>query len=206
MSAEFCVNVVVNNTGNAKTGGFHMRKMTLSAAMLALWGTAAFAADPFTLTSSSFKDGAMMDVKHAGSTKTNPNCVGQNVSPELKWTNAPAAAKSFVLVATDWEGQSGLGAHHLLAYNIKPDVTGFAEGELSKDSDKFTGGKESSGTTVYRGPCPPAGLSPHHYIFTVIATDLDPGALPAGLTRDELWEKLKGHAKGVAGIVGLFKR
>ena len=42
--------------------------------------------------------------------------------------------------------------------------------------------------------------------FTVIATDLDPGALPAGLTRDELWEKLKGHAKGVAGIVGLFKR
>ena len=121
-----------------------MRKMTLSAAMLALWGTAAFAADPFTLTSSSFKDGAMMDVKHAGSTKTNPNCVGQNVSPELKWTNAPAAAKSFVLVATDWEGQSGLGAHHLLAYNIKPDVTGFAEGELSKASDKFTGGKEAA--------------------------------------------------------------
>ena len=43
-------------------------------------------------------------------------------------------------------------------------------------------------------------------IFTVIATDLEPGALPAGLTRDELWEKLKGHAKGVAGTVGLFKR
>lgn len=183
-----------------------MKKMTLSAAMLALLGTGAFAADPFTLTSSSFKDGTMLDVKHAGASKTNPNCVGQNVSPELKWTNAPAAAKSFVLVATDWEGQSGLGSHHLLAYNIKPDVTGFAEGELSKESGKFTGGKESSGTTVYRGPCPPAGLSPHHYIFTVIATDLEPGALTAGLTRDELWEKLKGHAKGVAGIVGLFKR
>src|SRR4029079_8466367 len=148
MSAEFWVNVVVNNTGNAKTGGFHMRKMTLSAAMLALWGTAAFAADPFTLTSSSSKDGAMMDVKHAGSTKTNPNCVGQHVSPELQGTNEPAAGqrrglvatagaapKSFVLVATDWEGQSGRGAHHLLAYNIKPGVTGFAEGELSTDSD-----------------------------------------------------------------------
>ncbi|HEY7231958.1 MAG TPA: YbhB/YbcL family Raf kinase inhibitor-like protein [Pseudolabrys sp.] len=183
-----------------------MKSLTLSAAMLALLGTAAFAADPFTLTSSSFKDGTMMDVKHAGNIKTNPNCVGQNVSPELKWTNAPAAARSFVLVASDWEGQGGLGSHHLLAYNIKPAVTGFAEGELSKDSDKFTGGKESAGTTHYRGPCPPAGLSAHHYIFTVIATDLEPGALPAGLTRDELWEKLKGHAKGVAGIVGLFKR
>jgi Raf kinase inhibitor-like YbhB/YbcL family protein len=206
MSTEFRVNAVVNNTAKPKTGGFHMKKLTLSVAMLALLGTAAFAADPFTLTSSSFKDGTMMDVKHAGNLKTNPNCVGQNVSPELKWTNAPAAAKSFVLVASDWEGQGGLGSHHLLAYNIKPTVTGFAEGELSKESDKFTGGKESGGTTMYRGPCPPAGLSPHHYIFTVIATDLEPGALPAGLTRDELWEKLKGHAKGVAGTVGLFKR
>lgn len=203
---EFRMNVVVNNTAKAKTGGLQMKNLTLSAAMLALLSTGAFAADPFTLISSSFKDGTMMDVKHAGNLKTNPNCVGQNVSPELKWTNPPAVAKSFVLVATDWEGQGGLGSHHLLAYNIKPTVTGFAEGEFSKESDKFTGGKESGGTTVYRGPCPPAGLSPHHYIFTVIATDLEPGALPAGLTRDELWEKLKGHAKGVAGTVGLFKR
>src|SRR6187401_2346960 len=108
-----------------------MKKMTLSAVMFTLLSTGAFAADPFTLTSSSFKDGTMLDVKHAGASKTNPNCVGQNVSPELKWPDAPAVAKSFVLVATDWEGQRGLGAHHLLAYNIKPDVTGFAEGELS---------------------------------------------------------------------------
>jgi Raf kinase inhibitor-like YbhB/YbcL family protein len=183
-----------------------MKKMTLSAAMLALLSTAAFAADPFTLTSSSFKDGAMMDAKHAGNIKSNPNCIGENVSPDLKWSNAPAAAKSFVLSAVDSEGQGGLGAQHLLAYNIKPGVTGFAEGELSKPSDRFTGGKEGAGTVVYRGPCPPAGLSAHHYVFTVIATDLEPGALPAGLTRDELWEKLKGHSKGVAGLVGLFKR
>ncbi len=184
-----------------------MKKMTLSAAMLALWGTAAFAADPFTLTSSSFKDGAMMDVKHAGATKANPNCVGQNVSPELKWTNAPAAAKSFVLVMTDWEGQSGLGAHHLLAYNIKPDVTGFAEGELSKPTPTSSpAARKAAARLSTVGLVTPAGLAPHHYIFTVIATDLDPGALPAGLTRDELWEKLKGHAKGVAGIVGLFER
>src|SRR6185437_6880238 len=164
-----------------------MKRLMLSAAMLALLSAGAFAADPFTLTSSSFKDGTMMDRKHAGNIATNPNCVGQNVSPELKWTNAPAAAKSFVIVVSDWEGQGGLGSHHLLAYNIAPTVTGFAEGELSKDSDKFTGGKESSGTTAYRGPCP-SGAAAHHYTFTVLATDLEPGALPAGLTRDELWE------------------
>jgi Raf kinase inhibitor-like YbhB/YbcL family protein len=183
-----------------------VKKMTLSAAMLALLSTAAFAADPFTLTSSNFKDNTMMDAKHAGATKTNPNCIGQNVSPQLTWKNTPAAAKSLVLVMSDWEGQSGLGSHHLLAYNIKPDVTGFAEGELGTPSDKFTGGKETAGTTVYRGPCTPPNTGIHHYIFTVIATDLEPGALPPALTRDELWEKLKGHAKGVAGLVGLFGR
>jgi Raf kinase inhibitor-like YbhB/YbcL family protein len=182
-----------------------MKKLLISAAGLILTSVAALAADPFTLTSSDFKDGTMMDRKHAGNIATNPNCVGQNVSPELKWTNAPAAAKSFVIVISDWEGQGGLGSHHLLAYNIAPTITGFAEGELSKASNKFTGGKESSGTTAYRGPCPPGGTA-HHYTFTVVATDLGSGALSAGLTRDELWEKLKGHAKGAAGLVGLFKR
>ena len=181
------------------------RQILAAAGILLLTG-AANAADPFTLTSSNFKDNAMMDSKHAGNTASNKNCIGQNVAPELKWSNTPAAAKSLVLVMSDWEGQSGLGSHHLLAYNIAPTVTGFAENELSKASDKFTGGKETSGTTAYRGPCPPPGTGIHHYIFTVIATDLEPGALPAGLTRDELWEKLKGHAKGVAGLVGLFGR
>ena len=161
-------------------------------------------AEPFTLTSSNFKDGMKMDIKHAGNIATNKNCIGQNVSPELKWSNTPAAAKSIVLVMSDSEGQNGLGAHHLLAYNIAPTVTGFAEGELAKPSDKFTGGKESAGTTVYRGPCTPPGTGLHHYVFMVIATDLEPGALPAGLTRDELQEKLKGHAKGAAALVGLF--
>jgi hypothetical protein len=38
-----------------------------------------------------------------------------------------------------------------------------------------------------------------------VATDLDPKALPPGLTRLELLEKLNGHAKGAAGMVGLFR-
>jgi Raf kinase inhibitor-like YbhB/YbcL family protein len=163
-------------------------------------------ADPFTLTSSNFKDGTLMDSKHAGNIASNKNCIGQNISPELKWSNTPPAAKSIVLVMSDSEGQGGLGSHHLVAYNIAPTVTGFAENELGKASDKFTGGKESAGTTVYRGPCTPPGTGLHHYIFMVVATDLGPGALPAGLTRDELQEKLKGHAKGAAGLIGLFGR
>ncbi|MDB5924948.1 MAG: hypothetical protein JWN13_3884, partial [Betaproteobacteria bacterium] len=46
------------------------------------------------------------------------------------------------------------------------------------------------------------GTGMHHYTFTLVATDVEPGALPAGLTRDELFDKLQGHSKGAAGLVG----
>jgi hypothetical protein len=38
----------------------------------------------------------------------------------------------------------------------------------------------------------------------IIATDLDAKALPPGLTYQELHAKLAGHAKGAAGLIGLF--
>jgi hypothetical protein len=36
-------------------------------------------AQSFTITSSSFKDGEMLQTKNAGNNKQNPNCVGDNV-------------------------------------------------------------------------------------------------------------------------------
>ena len=46
----------------------------------------------------------------------------------------------------------------------------------------------------------------HHYVFTVIATDLEPGALPAGLTMQELTERLAGRAKGSSSMVLRYGR
>ncbi len=40
----------------------------------------------------------------------------------------------------------------------------------------------------------------------IIATDLDPKALPPRLTYDELREKLQGHAKGAASLIARFKK
>jgi hypothetical protein len=52
----------------------------------------------------------------------------------------------------------------------------------------------------------PASRAPHHYTFTLIATDLGPTALQAGMTRDELMKALDGHAKGATGIIGTFSK
>jgi Raf kinase inhibitor-like YbhB/YbcL family protein len=163
----------------------------------------AAAADPFTLTSTTFKDGAIMPRKVANMNPTNANCWGENISPQLAWSGAPEGTKSFAMTMVDPEGLGGTGIYHWLAYGIPVDVTSFAEGEVSKPSDKFVGGKSTQGIATYSGPCPPPG-SPHHYTFVAIATDLDPKQLPPGLTLPELWARLAGHTKGAAGIIGLF--
>jgi Raf kinase inhibitor-like YbhB/YbcL family protein len=165
---------------------------------------AARAAEPMTLTSPALADNGMLAIKNAGNDKANPNCVGENVSPPLAWSNPPEGTKSFALLMVDPEGGAGLGSVHWVAYGIPPDVTGFAEGEVSKPSDKFVGGKNGRGLAIYFGPCPPPG-GWHHYTLTLIATDLEPKALQPGLTRDELLAALKGHAKLAAGLIGRFK-
>ena len=159
----------------------------------------------FTITSSSFKDGERLATKMAGNNKSNPNCVGDNVSPALSWANPPAGTKSYALLMFDPEGRPPGGVSHWVAYGIPVSVTGFAEGEVSKQTDKFVGGKSLMGLPHYFGPCTPPG-SPHHYTFTLIATDLEPGALQPGMTRDEVIKALDGHAKGATGIIGTFSK
>ena len=190
---------VKRNLGNTFLAGI------IAAAALCI-AHIAYAAEPFSLTSSSFKDGTMLATKNAGNIKTNPNCIGENVSPPLSWSNVPAGTKSFALVMVDPEGRGGLGVNHWVAYGIPISTTAFAEGAVSELSDKYVGGKGTAGLGHYLGPCTPPGTGMHHYTFTLIATDLEPGGLPAGLTRDELFAKLTGHAKGAAGLVGLFGR
>jgi phosphatidylethanolamine-binding protein (PEBP) family uncharacterized protein len=168
-------------------------------ALVSFFAAQAFAADVFTLSSTSFKDGTMLPKKAA-----NANTAGNNP------TGAPEGTKSFVLLMEDPEGRGGAGVHHMVTYGIDAKVTGFAEGELSKPSDKFVGGKATQGTGIYNGPCTPPNVQPHHYTFVLIATDYDTKEIPAGLTREELLPKLApvqgqpSHVKGSAGIVGLF--
>ena len=57
---------------------------------------------------------------------------------------------------------------------------------------------------VYRGPCPPHGLAPHHYIITVIATDLASDALQPGLTRADFLVALKGHTLASSSFIGRY--
>jgi Raf kinase inhibitor-like YbhB/YbcL family protein len=163
----------------------------------------AVAAEPFAVSSPAFKDGDVWPAKYAG---PQPRCPGDDVSPPLQWSSAPPATKSFALVMYDPDGGNGTGTAHWVAYDIPSAKTSLAQGEGSKTPSEWVGGKTSSGSDKYTGPCGPAGHSLHHYVITVIATDIMPGVLKPGLTRDELLQQLRGHALAPASIVGRYTR
>jgi Raf kinase inhibitor-like YbhB/YbcL family protein len=189
-------------------------RLALAASLALPWLTVAAHAQTkiFEMSSTTFKDGGMMPVKVGNSHANFPtdvNCVGENVSPQMSWINPPAAAKSFVLLMVDPQGHAGGGVNHWVAYGIPPDVTGFAEGEVSKPSSKYVGGKSRMGVGYYSGPCAPFNTQPRPYVFMLFATDFDPKELPPGLTKEEVTDRMApDHGprrdKGSAGMAGLF--
>lgn len=174
--------------------------------ILALAGVAPAQAAPFTVTSPKFADGGMLDRSNAGGTFGTSNCGGDNLSPPLAWSNAPAATRTFAIVISDPDGGGGLGSVHFIGYDIAPSVNSFAEGQASQPSPTFVGGTTSRKLQTYFGPCPPPGEAPHHYHLSVYALDIPPGQLAPGLTREELFAKIKGHILAQASIIGRYGR
>jgi Raf kinase inhibitor-like YbhB/YbcL family protein len=161
------------------------------------------AAGVFTLTSASFKDGDMLAKPAGDIAARGSSCKGGKASPQFSWSNPPEGTKSYAFTVLDPDGGLGAGFVHWVAYGIAPEVTSFADGEIAEQTDKVVAGVSGKKIATYGGPCPPPG-APHHYLFTIVATDLDARELPPGLTFAELQEKLKGHRKAEASLVGRY--
>ena len=155
----------------------------------------------FQMSSTTFQDGGLVPPK-IGYTKTAefPACFGQNISPQLSWTNVRQGVKSFALTVHELEDPPNVS---LVVYGISANVSSLAEGELSKPSDKFVGGKNARNMGTWRGMCPNPGQK-KHYQYTLRETDLDPKDLPPGLTAKELDDRLEGHTLGRAILIGRF--
>src|ERR1700755_1935427 len=104
----------------------------LALAALSGHATNACAHEPFTLTSAAFADGGVVPKKYAGHhPDRQPPCGGENVSPPLAWSNAPAGTQSLAIVMHVPGGGRGTGSNHWVAYDIPPTRTSLREGEAS---------------------------------------------------------------------------
>jgi Raf kinase inhibitor-like YbhB/YbcL family protein len=178
--------------------------LAVTTAWSASTGHAASSKKYFNLTSTAFKDGGKLPQKYSGNNPQNKNCDGQNVSPELSWSGAPAGTKSFALMLYDTAGRAPLGVVHWLAYDIPATKTSLKEGEATNPSSEFKGGKSTMGLQTYFGPCPPKGVKPHPYVFTAMALDLAPDALAPGLDQAALGAAVQGHLLESVSLVSRY--
>ncbi len=116
------------------------------------------------LSSPAFDDGGPMPPRTAGAG------VGENVSPALEWTGAPAEAAELALVLQDPDAPLPRPVTHLIAYGVDPNSRGAPEGAFEAGRvGAIRLGRGSFGRVGYQGPRPVAGHGPHRYVFQIFA-------------------------------------
>ena len=130
---------------------------------------------------------------------------GANRSPPLRWSEPPAGTRSLALVCEDPDAPRGTWVHWVL-FNL-PAQTRELEKGVPTDEGLANGarqGKNDFGKIGYGGPSPPKG-KPHRYFFKLYALDatLD---LPAGATRAQLADALRGHVLAEGQLLGTYGR
>jgi Raf kinase inhibitor-like YbhB/YbcL family protein len=157
-------------------------KRTLLATALISASTVIHAAG-FQLSSPDIKAGSTIDKKFEFN---GFGCTGENKSPALKWSGAPAGTKSFAVTVYDPDAPTGSGWWHWAVINVPADVT-----ELKPDAGAVGGANLPKGARHVRidygiagwgGTCPPQGDKPHRYIFTVHAVKTEMLEIPADAT------------------------
>jgi Raf kinase inhibitor-like YbhB/YbcL family protein len=131
------------------------------------------------------------------------DCGGANVSPMLRWSDAPSRTRSFVLTVFDPDAPRVGGWWHWIAYNIPSATRGLAAGSGAAGSmSAGTFGKNDFGDANYDGPCPPPGRA-HRYVFTVYALNVPRVSIANGPAVELV---IRRHVLAKAQIIGRYGR
>ena len=123
----------------------------------------------FSLTSTDVAEGRTMPEAQVSGIM---GAGGQDVSPQLAWSGAPAATKSYVVTMYDPDAPTPSGFWHWCLSNIPASVTELAAGAASNPPEGAVKHRNDGGTDEYLGAAPPEGHGPHRYILCVTAVDV----------------------------------
>ncbi len=149
------------------------------------------------LTSTAFAEAATIPVGHT--------CDGPDLSPPLQWSKAPVGTKSFALICDDPDAPAGTWVHWVL-FNLPVGILSLPAG-VPASAELTSGGRQGKndfGRLGYGGPCPPKGPA-HRYFFKLYALDADL-SLPAGATKKQVEEAMKGHILAQGQLTGKYGR
>lgn len=180
-----------------------MFRTSLLAGFLLAAAAPALAGD-FRLTSTALAEGAQLKEAQvfAGF-----GCTGQNQSPQLSWSGAPAGTRSFAVTAYDPDAPTGSGWWHWNVVNIPATVSEIRQG-ASTTGDMPAGARETAndyGVTGFGGACPPAG-EVHRYVFTVHALGVEQLDLPEGASNALTGFMIGANTLATARITAVYNR
>ncbi|WP_312967641.1 YbhB/YbcL family Raf kinase inhibitor-like protein [Acinetobacter gerneri] len=144
-----------------------MYKSILKVMLPIICVTAGFThAEEFKLTSSDITHGEFMTNKFEFQ---GFGCSGENRSPQLSWSGAPAGTKAYAIMAYDPDAPTGSGWWHWQVVNIPANITSIPSGKGTFDDKEVIDVINDYGQHGFSGACPPKGHGAHRYQFTVYA-------------------------------------
>jgi len=167
---------------------------------------AAQQATTLSLTSVDVRDGGTIALTHVYNAS---GCTGKNLSPQLAWSGAPAATRSFALTVHDPDAPRPGGFWHWVVYDIPAATTSLPRGAGTAGSNGMPAGarqgRNDFGDSAYGGPCPPPG-TPHHYDFVLSALDVSSLNLPPGAAPAQVSFGIQTHTLATAKLTALYGR
>lgn len=144
--------------------------------------------------------------EHEGNIPTRYTCEGEDISPQLGWSDLPKNTASLALIVDDPDVPDPAKPQrtwvHWVLYNLPPDATGLAEALSALPAGAHEGLNDWS-RTGYGGPCPPIGR--HRYMHKLYALDV---LLPdlKQPTKAQLEAAMRGHVLAEALLIGMYQK
>ena len=151
-----------------------------------------------TLTSSSFAaDGPI---------PRRCTCEGEDLSPALNWSGAPAGTRSLVLIVDDPDAPDPAAPQltwvHWVLYNLPADTQALPEGITAPALPPGTReGINDWKRAGYGGPCPPIGRHRYFHKLYALDTTLDEMDRP---TKADIEAAMRGHVLATATLMGTY--
>ncbi len=154
----------------------------------------------FEIRSSAFAEGGEIPTRHT--------CEGEDLSPPLAWSGAPAGTRALALVVDDPDAPDPAASRmtwvHWVLYDLPPSAGALAEGVAR---DRLPPGTREGLNDWKRagwgGPCPPVGR--HRYFFRLYALDAPLGDLRTP-TRTKLDQAMRAHVLAQATTMGTYAK
>ena len=131
---------------------------------------------------------------------------GEDVSPQLSWSGAPEATKSYVVTMFDPDAPTPSGFWHWCLSGVPADVTSLERGAASHPPAGSVRHRNDAGTDGFVGAAPPPGHGPHRYMLCVTAVDVEHLDVDGSASPAVVNFQLSGHGIARALLTGTYER